>query len=105
MSAKIFNSPRLMDVMALIAAERIRQKQLLRDGKILFNCDSPVVSYDRKLRILVEEIGEVAEAIDLLETCRPGYAPSKRMKALLRAELIQVATVAVAWLETQDVKS
>lgn len=102
LSAKspIKNSPHFLDVIQRIAAERIRQRGLLRDGQILFDCASPVVSLDRKLRVLVEEVGEVAEAIDVQEW-RPRC---KRTAALVQAELVQVAAVAVAWLESLEVK-
>ena len=46
--------------------------------------DKPLALY-RNLTILIEEVGEVAE--DILEGKDPG------------AELVQVAAVAVAWLE------
>lgn len=47
------------------------------------------------LTILVEEVGEVADTI--LE-----HYPPKTMSAALKAELIQIAAVAVAWIENID---
>ena len=87
--------------------ERLRQKQLLRESRIAFACDSPVVSHDRKLRVLTEELGEVAGAIDRIENFNPLRQPraelsepSTRARKHLCDELTQVAAVAIAWLES-----
>ena len=53
-------------------------------------------SQDRKLAVLVEEVGEVAEAILTDSKGKPAQD--------IRMELVQVAAVAVAWLETLPVK-
>ncbi|HVU26529.1 MAG TPA: hypothetical protein VHG71_02195 [Verrucomicrobiae bacterium] len=108
MTAKIQNSPRMMDAFELIAQERIHQKRMLAGGQILFNCDSPVVDDHRKLRVLMEEVGEVADAIERLEKVeakKQQKGDTGQMKAArihLRAELIQIAAVAIAWLETEN---
>ena len=88
-------------VMTQIWLERRNQRQLFQTGKIKFDCASPIVSKDRKLRALTEEIGEVARAIDLLENAE---ATSKILSAKehLRDELTQVAAVAIAWLEALE---
>jgi len=85
-------------ILEKIWLERLRQKQLLREGKIFFACDSPVVSHDRKLRVLTEELGEVAAAIDQIEILNPLRQPraelsepSARAKNNLRDELAQIA--------------
>ena len=88
------------DAFVLISAERDRQDSLFVEGNISFSCCSPVVDTKRKLRVLVEEVGEVAEAIDKLEYCHS--SPATRH---LIDELVQVAAVAVAWLETPECKS
>ena len=98
MSAK--NSPLMMDVFERIAQERVRQQELLRTGKITFTCSSPIVDDNRKLRVLAEEVGEVAEAIDHLEQLNPKSPAAKKQLAHLQTELVQVAAVAVAWLES-----
>ena len=77
--------------------ERERQQRLFLDGFFSFTCVSPVVDPVRKLRILSEEVGEVANAIDELESGRQGQHH-------LKTELIQVAAVAVAWLESLEPK-
>ena len=72
------------DVYALIDAERVRQVEKWgREG----DCSSPLVSPPVKVAVLTEEVGEVARAV--LDSDEGN----------LRDELVQVAAVAVAWLE------
>ena len=96
--SKITNSPLFMEVMARVAQERVRQNQLFAEGKIPFNCASRIADRNRKLRVLVEEVGEVAEAIDQCEL----NPEALRRREHLRDELVQVAAVAVAWLESME---
>jgi len=70
-----------------ILKERARQEKKFPGRTI---ADVPPLM---KLRILVEEVGEVAEAMDTLD------ANTVRN---LKDELIQVAAVAVGWLESVD---
>ena len=91
-----------MNVMARVAAERVRQNELFAEGKIPFNCSSRIVDLNRKLRVLVEEVGEVAEAIDRIELSKPNHIPARDH---LRDELVQVAAVACAWLEAMEAES
>lgn len=88
------HAARTYAVLDEVAAERARQHALLQQGDIPFNCADPEVCIDRKLRVLTEEVGEVARAIDILDQCSGPAAPI--CKEALRAELIQVAAVAVA---------
>ena len=67
-----------------VVLERGRQEQLHAPR----TCANPEMSEGDKLAVLVEEVGEVAKA--LLEG--PG----------LRDELVHVAAVAVAWVESID---
>jgi NTP pyrophosphatase (non-canonical NTP hydrolase) len=77
-------------VYALIDAERERQAAKWADphrwGK--GDCSSPFVAPVVKAAVLQEECGEVARAV-----------LDNNDDAVLRAELVQVAAVAVAWLE------
>ena len=98
------NSPNMMSVFERIAQERSRQRELFLKGKHLFSCDSPVADANRKLRVLVEEVGEVAEALDALEFQHVSRR-EKRLRAHLQDELVQVAAVAVAWLESLEAQS
>jgi hypothetical protein len=98
------NSPAMLDVFALVARERARQRDLYRTGRISFDCGSPIPDLNRKLRVLVEEVGEVAQDIDRLEDSRDARG-RKFILEDLEKELVQVAAVAVAWLESLQPKS
>jgi hypothetical protein len=103
MSAKIFNSPAMMAVFERIAQERCRQEGLARAGKFSSTCASKIMDDNRKLRVLVEEVGEVAQEIDFLENAKGALSRAK-FSGQLREELTQVAAVAVAWLESLEGK-
>lgn len=96
---------RMHRVLDEIAAERARQVVLLSEGRITHDCANAAVSDDRKLRTATEELGEVAEAIDLLEQSiqRPAvgrpHTPDQ-CRRHLRKELIQLAAVLTAWAES-----
>lgn len=72
------------DVLRAVERERERQERLAVSGR--WEGDSmATVSDGRRLAVLVEEVGEVAAAL--------------QGDGDLREELVQVAAVAVAWLE------
>lgn len=79
---------RLQDVLSDVHAERRRQTSLRDAGRM------------ERLAALVEEVGEVGRA--LLE--RDG-AVNDVHGAKLRTELVQVAAVAVAWIEYLDAEA
>lgn len=79
----------------MIREERLRQMRLLASGDILFDCAAVTVDPLRKLRVLIEELGEVAKAVDLLEE----HPMIQARRDHLVDEVTQVAAVAVAWLE------
>lgn len=81
-------------VLAEVAQERERQRRLLAASKIGCDCANPDVNDFKKLAVLTEELGEVAEALQ-----RPGQL-SRAVTAHKRKELIQLAAVAVAWAES-----
>jgi len=77
------------EVYALIDAERVRQR-VKWDAPHRWgqgDCSSPNVDVRTKLLVLTEECGEVARAV------------LDEDQEALRTELVQVAAVAVAWLE------
>jgi hypothetical protein len=76
----------ITDVLGEIFAERQRQNELFITGKLPFKCDDPKWGNGVKLPVLIEEVGEVAMAMQ-------GHGN-------LRRELIQVAAVAAAWAES-----
>lgn len=82
--------------------ERLRQDELQLKGKFPFTCAMHGLSMPEKLAVLAEEFGEasrhVAEAINLRHLTQEELTKTQRDE--LRAELIQVAAVAVAWAET-----
>lgn len=82
-----------------IAAERDRAHQKHKD--------SPGGSIEMRpwfadgfLRILVEEVGEVAKVLNDAE--HGVYVEAVEIKAELRKELIQVAAMAAAWVDAID---
>ena len=74
-------------IVDLVVAERARQEQLLADGVLPALCSQPDCPDVLRLAALIEEVGEVGRAI------HDGDPDN------LREELVQVAAVAIAWLE------
>jgi len=74
-----------------LAAERVRQELLVESGKHDMSCAHPLKRNCERLGVLMEEVGEVARAINDGE-------PTGN----LRAELVQVAAVCVSWVEAID---
>lgn len=75
-------------VMDQVRAERLRQERLRNDGKIRYTVASPDCPVVLRLSALIEEVGEVARCLNDGEGDRR-----------LADELVQVAAVAVAWVE------
>jgi NTP pyrophosphatase (non-canonical NTP hydrolase) len=83
-----------------VAWERERQEQRKRDGRFKHTCADPDAMTDyEKLAVLTEEVGEVAREC-LTQTGRRLARDSVGTREALRAELVQVAAVAVAWIES-----
>ena len=104
-------SSNILNIYGAIQNERRRQEDLKRSGKFDFTCASLNVLTTAKLAVLAEEFGEVSKEVveQLIETQK--YAkenmvyPKNRKeyrKAELRKELVQVAAVCVAWLESLE---
>lgn len=98
-----------------ILRERILVEQQVRDGEHAFSCANPAVSYADKFGVLSEDVGEVArEVVEHTDsTLRYARDPQtlrmpphreRYFRQRLRAELIQVAQVAVAWIEAIDAR-
>ena len=78
------------EVYALVSAERTRQAEKWRGNHTwgAGDCSSGSIAPIVKAAVLAEEVGEVARAV-----------LDRESDDRLRAELVQVAAVAVAWLE------
>lgn len=90
------------DVFYFINQERIRQEELKAVGKFKHSCADPIGN-ETKLAILTEELGEVArEVCEGSFVLHPNLSGAERVAIAekLKTELIQVAAVAVAWLES-----
>lgn len=82
------------DVLALVHAERERQEELQRTGAFAFTCAASDIYDNSKLAVLVEEVGEVARVL-----CE-AVNNDELDEVKLREELVQVAAVAVSWVES-----
>jgi len=78
-----------------ILAERERQEQLKAEGRFVYTCADVEMTTMACLAVLTEEVGEVARAVLSMK----GLAKDE---IELRKELIQVAAVALAWLEGME---
>lgn len=94
------------EMLDLVVIERIRQRELLALDPVRRDCASPSTDDDEVLRVLVKEVGEVADAIDLIKRAlRNNILEASFLICLeqLREELVQVAAVAVAGAERATV--
>jgi hypothetical protein len=82
-----------------ILAERVRQDRLKREGKFAWTC-ADAINDEFRLAVLAEEFGEVSREVCELMVARCRGVHFDR--ANLRAELIQVAAVCLAWVEGLD---
>lgn len=82
----------LESVLLEVGSERLNQEDRKAEGRFEFTCADDGLSNAEKLTILTEEVGEVAR--DRL--ARDSVGTTKA----LRDELLQVAAVAVAWVES-----
>jgi len=102
------------EVLLEISEERMRQESLKESGKFVFTCADKGLSEAEKLAVLSEEIGEVSKEVvelviglsKLMKLQMSNEARSaaieetiKEYKVKARKELVQVAGVAVAWVE------
>ncbi len=100
MSYTIWPDGPIGDALRAVYRERMRQDDLKAAGKFHWTCaDSHGVHNSAKLAVLAEEFGEVSRLVveELIESKR--YDREK-----LHTELVQVAAVAVAWLEALNIE-
>lgn len=82
----------------LVMNERERQETLKEAGRFEFTCADNGLTNAEKLACLGEEFGEVAKEV-LTQEGRRLARDTVGTPEALRKELIQVAAVAVAWIE------
>jgi NTP pyrophosphatase (non-canonical NTP hydrolase) len=93
--SKVFIPPGRVRRGVLLDVHRERERQ---DAK--FPAAEGGFPDELRLAILTEEVGEVAET--WLEFQRRAWQGGSRWKQNLRDELVQVAAVAVRWIEALD---
>jgi NTP pyrophosphatase (non-canonical NTP hydrolase) len=101
------NLAKTHNIFALVIEERKRQDRLMALGKFAFTCaDKDGLTNAEKLTVLIEETGEVARAILNLSQLASDALLKNRVvcEYKLQEELIQVAAVAVAWLESLELE-
>lgn len=94
-----YRTGRMYRALDQVAAERARQAELLREGAIPFDCADPEVCIGRKLPVLIEEIGEVGQAMQLLDQAWHEANPGV---ALLQERLREEPAVACAIAESLE---
>jgi hypothetical protein len=67
----------------------------------LHHCSVEMASTERRLRLLVEEVGATAAAIETLDMYRRLGQPTEAAHAKLLDELIQVAACAIRWASAE----
>lgn len=82
----------------LVNAERIRQDTLKAEGRFEFTCADDGLTNAEKLACLTEELGEVAQEV-LTQEGRRLARDTVGTPEALRKEIVQVAAVALAWIE------
>lgn len=95
------NHRKMEDALRSIGVERYQQEQAKLAGKFTHTCDDVEMTDAERLAVLVEEVGEVASEVlcntDEVQN-REGNWDDVRQR--MRGELVQVAAVATAWLES-----
>jgi hypothetical protein len=84
-----------LNVFRAINAERLRQEQLRMEGRFKSTCAGHSLTDPEKAIILGEECGEVCGAI-----VQDERLANDRTQSDVRKEILHVAAVAVAWLES-----
>lgn len=93
-------TPAMFRALLSVVRERARQEQKCeekrQEGQLWRTCADPAMSDEEKLAVLTEEVGEVAR-----ELCE-ARAARRPPAANLKTELVQVAAIAVAWIEALE---
>jgi NTP pyrophosphatase (non-canonical NTP hydrolase) len=91
------------DVMELVERESQRSLDRWHSRELPLTCLLRGHNLE-KLAILMEEVGEAAEAVKILCGLKPRSAnlTEPEIARLLRDELVQVASITLSWLEAPD---
>ena len=92
--APVKNSPAMMEVIAQIARHRVAMRMEVRSGQLTLDMGHSTPDGHRKLRVLVQALGNVGEGLELIENY-----PSQSSTEELRYDLLALAANTVAWLE------
>lgn len=93
---------RACEILDEVLDERKRQERLVSLGKFKETCASPTMGDPDRYLVLAEEFAEVTVLVTAAAFDRE---PPENYRDKLRAELIQVAAVAVAWVEGIDAEA
>lgn len=93
------NDEKHVGIFRLISKERSRQEQIKREGRFRYTAADAGMGNAERLACLVEEVGEVAQEVLTHEGRRLARDTVGTVEGL-RKELIQVAAIVVAWLES-----
>lgn len=88
-----------LDVLEAVYYERERQEQLKAQGRFRYTCADLELPSPVKLAVLIEEVGEVGKQV-LTDPDRPFALDTIGSSLELQRELLHVAAVCVAWLES-----
>lgn len=98
------SDPKHEDAVRAIVAERRRQDKLKSEGRFRYTCADQEMGNHERHTCLSEEVGEVAEAILTLDGLACARARGLKVgdegDVQLREELVQVAAICLAWLES-----
>lgn len=102
MAKKLIVHSARTDIFDEIVRERERQEKHVADGRHPFSCADASISGAEKARVAGEEFGEVCKSS--YETDNSAALPRVQAhnREHLREELIQLAAVCVAWLESLE---
>lgn len=93
---------RHVEILDAVTQERFRQEQKKAEGKFKFTCADVGMSNLERYAVLGEEVGEVARHMLGAERLAYDGGSAEDERRWLRVELVQVAAVAVAWVEGLD---
>jgi hypothetical protein len=105
------------DALREVGVERFRQEQMKAEGKFRHSCSDPQMSDAERLAVLIEEVGEVGTEVlgvgeekikqhntMVVQKVDASKAVEREVRRRMRAELAQVAAVAVAWMESISIE-